>query len=158
MKFPDRVYTYDEVHLAKILIDKGYRHRLRIAGDKKFKEKTRKALELVKTAGYYDFLRTYIRMIREIEGFSQLREAEAAIWANTYTVEDMIDAACFFIQKAWQMKNYIEGKIYYGHKGEKLAVDARLRFLETLKKRSKNPKIKERCRRKIKSWDESKFL
>jgi hypothetical protein len=157
-KFPERIYTYDEVRSARVLISKGYQHRLRIKGSRTFREKTQKALKLVKTAGYYDFLRTYIRMIREIEGLSQLREAEAALWVNIYAVEDAVDAACFFVQKAWQMKNYIEGKTYYGHLGETVAVDASLRFLETLMRRSKDPKIRERCQRKMKIWDESKFL
>ena len=158
MKFPERVYTHDEVRLARGLIDKGYRHRLRVVGSRVFKEKTREALRHVRTAGYYDFLRTYIRAIREIEGLSQLREAEASIWANVYAVGDPIDAACFFIQKAWQMKNYIEGKSYYGHVGETRAVDARLTFLETLGKKSRDPKVREECQRKMREWDESKFL
>lgn len=158
MKFPKRVYTHDEVRSAKALIEKGYRHRLRTAGSYVFKEKTRTALKLIKTAGQYDFLRTYVRTVREIDGLSQLREAEASIWANMYAVEDPIDAACFFVQKAWQMKNYIEGKTYYGHLGEARAVDARLGFLETLSKKSRDPKIREECQRKLKEWDESKFL
>ncbi len=158
MEFPDRVYTRDEVRLAKDLIDEGYRHRLRIVGSRVFKEKTREALRHVKTAGYYDFLRTYVRVIREIDGLSQLREAEASIWANMYAVGDSIDAACFFIQKAWQMKNYVEGKIYYGHVGESRAVDARLTFLETLRKKTIDARVKEECQRKMRAWDESKFL
>jgi len=158
MKFPERVYTHDEVRLAKGLIDEGYRHRLRVVGSRGFKEKTRKALRHVRTAGYYDFLRTYIRAIREIEGLSQLREAEASIWANVYAVSDPIDASCLFIQKAWQMKNYIEGKTYYGHVGETRAVDARLTFLETLRKKSRDSKVREECQKKMREWDESKFL
>jgi hypothetical protein len=156
--FPERVYTYDEVRSARLLINNGYRHRLQTKGNRIFKEKTRKALKLIKTAGYYDFLRTYIRIIREIEGLSQLREAEASLWVNIYAVEDAVDAACFFVLKSWQMRNYIEGKAYYGHLGETAAIGEGLRFLETLMKRSKNPDIKEQCRKKIKVWNESKFL
>lgn len=158
MEFPDRVYTRDEVRSAKALIDEGYRHRLRIVGSRVFKEETRKALKHVKTAGYYDSLRTYVRVIREIDGFSQLREAEASIWANIYAVSDPIDAACFFVQKAWQMKSYVEGKMYYGHVGETRAVDARLAFLETLRKKTRDARVKEECQRKMRAWDESKFL
>lgn len=158
MKFPERVYTYDEVRLAKVLIGKGHRHRLRVVGSEVFKEKTREALKLVKTVRQFDFVRTYIRMIREIDGLSQLREAEAAIWANIYAVNDRIDAACFFIQKAWQMRDYIEGKAYYGHIGETRALDKRLRFLETLSKKSRDPRIREESKRKMKKWDESRFL
>jgi len=158
MKFPERVYTYDEVRLARVLIGKGHRHRLRVVGSQAFKEKTRKALKLIKTAGQYDFLRTYIRMIREIDGLSQLREAEAAIWANIYAVNDAIGAACFFVQKAWQMKDYIEGKTYYGHIGETRAFDKRLRFLETLSRKSRDPRVREETERKMREWDESRFL
>jgi len=97
-------------------------------------------------------------MIREVEGLSQLREAEASIWANIYAVEDAVDAASYFVQKAFQMKNYIEGKIYYGHQGETNSVDSRIRFLQTLEKRSKDSKIKEECKKRLKIWNESKFL
>ena len=158
MKFPERVYTRAEVRLARVLIDEGYRHRLRVVGSKLFKEKTREALRLIRTAGRYDFLRTYIRTVRQIDGLSQLREAEASIWANLYAVDDPLGAACFLIQKAWQMKSYIEGKVYYGHLGETRAVDARLEFLEELGKKSKDPKIRQECQRRVRAWDESKFL
>ncbi|MEM3041064.1 MAG: hypothetical protein QXG97_03450 [Nitrososphaerota archaeon] len=156
--FPDRVYTGEEVRLAKSLIDKGYRHRLQILGSPVFKAKTREAVKLVKTAGYFEFLRTYIRSIREVEGLSQLREAEASIWANIYTVEDAVDAAGFFVQKAYQMKAYVEGRIYYGHQGETESVDSRMTFLKTLRERSKDPRIREVCESRLKSWDESKFF
>jgi len=158
MEFPGRIYTDDEVSLAKALIDGGYKHRLRIVGSPSFKEKTRQAIELIKTAGDYDFLRRYIRTIREIEGLSQLREAEASLWTNAYTVSNPVSAAGFFIQKAWQMKNYIQGEEVYGHRAEKKAVDARLRFLEVLGKRTGDPKIREECLRKVKTWNETEFL
>ncbi|MEM2913865.1 MAG: hypothetical protein QXH91_00480 [Candidatus Bathyarchaeia archaeon] len=157
MSFPKRIYTRREVRLAKDLIDKGHRHRLRIIGNLIFKEKAMKVLKLVKTAGYYDFLRTYIRRIREIDGLSQLREEEASIWVNMHLVEDSVDAASFFIQKAWQMKNYIEGKIYY-ERGEAEALDSRIKFLEALKRLSEDPQIKKECEKRLKMWNESKFL
>ena len=156
--FPKRVYTKKEVLLARAFIEKGFRHRLNLVGSKLFKDKVRKALKLVKTAGYYDFLRTYIRTIREINGFAQLRESEASIWSNFYTVEDEVDAACFFIHKASQMKNYIEGKIYYGHIGETNALNARFKFLNTLTKKIKEPKIIFKCEKILKYWNDSKFL
>ncbi|MDI6847018.1 MAG: hypothetical protein QMD23_02665 [Candidatus Bathyarchaeia archaeon] len=59
----------------------------------------KQALKLVKTAGYYNFLRTYLRSIVEIDGLTQLREADAAIWANKYAMENPVDAASLFIQK-----------------------------------------------------------
>ncbi len=107
MKFPERVYTVEEVQKAKGLIGKGFRHRLRVRGSPEFKHQVEEALNLVKTAKHYDFLRTYIKHIVEIGGLTQLREAEASIWANKYTVADPVEAASLFIHKAHQMKDYI---------------------------------------------------
>ncbi len=158
MSFPKRIYTLDEVHLAKSLIEQGHKHRLKVLGNATFKRKTEETLKLVKVAKHDDFLRMYIRSIREVEGFSQLREEEASIWVNSYLFEDLIDAASFFIQKASQMKNYLEGKIYYGQQGETEAIDSRIKFLESLKKESNNLTIKKECEKKLKMWHESKFF
>jgi hypothetical protein len=57
-------------------------------------------LQYLKTAGYYDFLRTYVKDITEIDGITQLRETEVAIWANQYAVNNPIDAASLLVQKA----------------------------------------------------------
>jgi hypothetical protein len=157
-RFPKRVYTKDEVAEAKRLIEGGYKHRLRITGSQDFKTKVRKALKLIKTAGYHNFVRTYIRTVREIYGLSQLREAEAALWANLYAVEDPVDGACFIVQKSWQMKSYIEGKAYYGHVGETLAAQERLEFLKKLLKRTRDARIKEDCGRRLKIREDSVFL
>lgn len=157
-RFPKRVYTQSEVLEAKTLIDGGYKHRLRTIGSRDFKMKVRKALKLIKTAGYYNFVRTYIRTIREINGLSQLREAEAAVWANLYAVEDPVDGACFIIQKTWQMKNYIEGKTYYGHIGETLAAQEQVKFLKELLEQTRNAKIKEDCVKRLKIREDSVFL
>ena len=73
-----------------------------------FKNKVKEALDLIKKADYYSFLISYIKKIVDVNGFSQLREAEVAIWVNKYAVADPVDAASFFIQKAYQMKEYIE--------------------------------------------------
>jgi len=156
MKFPKRVYTIKEVKKARELIAKGYKHRLKVVGSPDFKSKTKEALKLVKTAKYYDFLRTYIRQIREIDGLSQLREAEAAIWANKYAVADPVEAAGFIIQKAQQMKGFIEGKLYYD-KGEIKAVEKRIEFLETLRDRSRNQAVKKKCEENLKRWAELTF-
>jgi hypothetical protein len=118
----------------------------------------KETLDLIKTAGYYDFLRAYIRDIVEIEGFSQLREAEVAIWANKELLQDSVDAASFFIQKAQQMKDFLEDKPYYGGSGEISAVNKRLEFLETLKNKSKEPNVKQRCEEILKNYAESTFL
>ncbi len=123
-------------------------------GGPEFNLKVKKALRLIKTAKYYDFFRTYIKEIKEISGFSQLRESEVAIWANMYAVAEPVDAASFFIQKAYQMMEYLEGKLYYGGEAEKRSVERRVEFLEELKKRSNNKDVKKRCKEYIKRWRE----
>ncbi len=156
MKFPERVYTAEEVKKAMQLIGKGYKHNLEVNGSQDFRNKAEEALELIKTAEYYDFLRTYIRQIREIDGLSQLREAEVAIWANKYAVADPIEAAGFIIQKAQQMKDFIEGRLYY-ETAEVRAVKKRIEFLETLKDRSKDQAVKKECEENLKRWTETTF-
>ncbi len=74
--FPERVYTADEVKAAKESIDQGYKHDLTVEGSPDFKEKVNSALDLIKTAGYFEFLRAHIRKIIEIDGITQLRETE----------------------------------------------------------------------------------
>jgi hypothetical protein len=158
LSFPTRIYTVEEVKKAKELLDKGYKHRLRVKGTPNFKQKVKQSLALVKTAGYYDFLRTYIRNIIEIDGLTQLRQADAAIWANTYAVENPVDAASLFIQKANHMKEYLEGKLYYGGTAEKRSVEKRIKFLEALKSKSKEKEIIEECERLLKFWSESSLV
>jgi len=156
MRFPERVYTVEEVKKARKLIEKGHKHNLEVSGSPDFKRKVEEALELIRTAEHYDFLRTYIRQIREIDGLSQLREAEVAIWANKYAVADPIEAAGFIIQKAQQMKDFIEGRLYYD-KGEMKAVQKRIEFLETLRDRTKNQDVKKKCEEILKKWTEITF-
>jgi hypothetical protein len=155
LKFPERVYTAEEVKTAKELIDKGYKHRLTVKGSLNFKQKVSQTLKLVKTAGYYEFLRTYIKQIIEIDGLTQLRETEAAIWANKFAVENPVDAASLFIQKTNQMKEYIEGELYYGGTAEKRSVEKRIEFLESLKNKSEKKEVKEECERLLKMWEDS---
>lgn len=137
---------------------KGYKHFLRVNGSLHFKQKVKEALKLIKTAGYNDFLRMHIREIREIDGLTQLREAEAAIWANKYAVQNPVDAASLFVQKANHMKEYLEGKLYYGGEAERRSVEKRIEFLETLKRKCRKKEIKEECERLLKNWSESVFL
>ena len=158
MEFPKRIYTTEELKKAGELVKKGYKHRLRVKGSPIFKQKVKQALELIKTAGYYNFLRTYIRNIVEIDGLTQLREADAAIWANKYAVQNPVDAASLFIQKANHMKEYLEGKLYFGGEAEARSVQKRIGFLETLKMKSRKKEIKEECERLLRSWSESVFL
>jgi hypothetical protein len=155
LKFPERVYTEKEVKTARELTKKGYKHNLTVEGSPNFKQKVNQALELTKTAGYYEFLRTYIRQITEIDGLTQLRETEAAIWANEFAVENPVDAASLLIQKANHMKEYLEGKLYYGGTAENRSVEKRIHFLEVLKDKSQDENVKEECARLLQMWEDS---
>jgi hypothetical protein len=155
MSFPEKIYTVQEVKTAKKLIDQGYKHELTVKGTEEFKQKISRILELVKTAGYYDFLRTYIRQIIEIDGLTQLRETEAAIWANKFAVENPVDAASLFIQKTYHMKQYLDGELYYGGSSETLTVEKRIGFLEELKNKTAEKAVKDECERLLKMWEES---
>ncbi|MBN1245193.1 hypothetical protein JXA31_06330 [Candidatus Bathyarchaeota archaeon] len=155
MEFPERVYTEKEVKTARELVNKGYKHNLTVEGSLKFKQKVNQALELTKTAGYYDSLRTYIRKIIEIDGLTQLRETEAAIWANKFAVENPVDAASLLIQKVNHMKEYLEGELYYGGNAEKRSVEKRMQFLEVLKSKSQDESVKEECARLLQMWEDS---
>jgi hypothetical protein len=150
------VYTQEEVAKAQELIKKGYKHTLKVEGTSQFKNEIKKVLDLIRAADYYDFLRTYIRQIVEMEGFSQLHEADAAIWANMSMLIDPVDAASYIVQKAQQMKGYLEGNLYYGT-GEIPAIEKRLEFIKTLKSKSKNADITKRCDELLKKWAETKI-
>jgi hypothetical protein len=156
--FPERVYTQTEVEKAKELIRKGCKHRLAIRGSSIFRNKVREALELVKVAGYYDFLRTYIRRIEEIDGLTQLRQADAVIWANKYAVENSANAASFFVQKADSMERYLEGELYYGGRAEKRSYQKRIEFLQALRTRSKDKKVIDECDRLLRMWNDSSLV
>jgi hypothetical protein len=155
VSFPDRVYTTEEVKNAKTLVDQGYKHNLIVEGTPEFRKQVNKALELIKTAEYYDFLQSYIRKIMEIDGITQLRETEVAIWANKFAVENPVDAASLFIQKAYHMKEYLEGELYYGGNAEKRSVAKRIEFLQTLKTKTEDKEIKEECERLLEMWKDS---
>jgi hypothetical protein len=154
-KFPKRVYTEDEVKTAKTLIDNGYKHHVTVRGSTFFKQKVEKTIVLVKTAGYYDFFRTYIARVQEIDGVTQLRQSEASIWANDYAVENPVDAGSVFVQKASHMKEYLEGAMYYGGQAEKRSAEKRIEFLEALKKKSLEKEVVAECERLIKMWKDS---
>jgi hypothetical protein len=158
LEFPERVYTEKEVKTARELVNKGYKHTLTVEGSQKFEKKVNQTLELLKTAGYYEMLRTYIRQIKEIDGITQLRETEAGIWANKFAVENPVDAASLFIQKAHHMKEYLEGELYYGGTAEKRSVEKRIQFLEVLKEKSQDEKVKEECARLLQMWEDSSIV
>lgn len=155
MKFPKKVYTEKEVEKAKELIESGYKHELKVEGTSEFKKKVNQALNLLKVAKYYELVRTYIREIIEIDGLTQLRETEAILWANKFAVENPVDAASLFVQKTNHMKEYLEGKEYYGGQAEKRSVDKRIKFLEILEKESKDISVKDECKRLLKMWEEA---
>lgn len=156
MEFPERVYTQEEVNRARELVRNGYKHTLSIRGSQLFEDKMDVVLELIRTADYYDFLRTYIRQIVEMEGFSQLHEADAAVWANLSTLVDPVDAASYIVQKAQQMRDYLEGNLYYGT-GEMAAIEKRLEFINALKTKSNSEKIRKRCEELLKKWADTKM-
>ena len=158
MGFPARIYTEAEVKQVRDLIDKGYKHHLRVKGSAPFRQKVKETIALTKTAGYYDFFRTYIRSIEEIDGLTQLRQSEAKLWANKYAVKNTVDAASLFIQKAGHMKEYLEGTLYYGGQAERRSDEKRIEFLEALKGRSHEKEVVEECERLIKMWKESSLV
>jgi hypothetical protein len=129
LDFPETVYTTQELKTAKTLVDKGYKHNLTVEGEPDFVSKVNVALELIKTAGYTGFLKSHIRKIQEIDGLTQLRETEVAIWANKFAVDNPVDAASLFVQKAFSMKEYLQGELYYGGVAEKRSIAKRIEFL-----------------------------
>ena len=153
MDFPERIYTQEEVKKARTLIENGYKHNLKIEGKPIFVTKVEEVLRLIKTAGYYSFLRTYIRVIREIGGLSQLREQEAAIWFHVKALDDPIDDAGFIIQKTQQMKDFIEGRLYY-ETGEIRAVNKRIEFIKSLMVKTDDPSIINSCKENLERWKE----
>ncbi|MFA7397730.1 MAG: transmembrane 9 family protein [Crenarchaeota archaeon] len=155
MGFPERVYTGKELNAAKSLVDQGYRHQLTVDGKPEFIQKVEKAIEYIKTAGYYDYLQTYIKFITEIDGMTQLRQSEVAIWANKFAVGNPVDAASLFIQKAYSMQEYLEGKLYYGGAAEKRSIAKRIEFLQTLKEKTTDESVKEECARLLGLWHDS---
>jgi hypothetical protein len=155
LDFPERVYTQEEHEQAKHLIDKGYKHQITVVGNQDFKQKVSQALELAKIANFYEFLRTYLREIKEIDGLTQLRETEVAIWANKFAVENAVDFASLLVQKAYHMKEYLDGELYYGGASEKRTVQKRIEFLEILKGKSADITVTNECDRLLEMWQES---
>jgi hypothetical protein len=153
MDFPKRIYTKEEVKQARELIDKGYKHETQIDGSTEFITKVGKALDLIATAGYCDFVQTYIRIIKEISGLSQLREEDAAIWFHLKALDDPVNDAGFIIQKTQQMKDFIEGRLYY-ETAEIRAVNKRLEFVKKLQEQTKDLEIKKKCEENITKWKE----
>ena len=157
-RFPRRIYTADEVERARQFAQSGLKHRLVLNGSLNFKRGARAALRHVKTAGFRDLLRTYIRKIVEVDGFSQLREDDAAIWMNTQSLANAIEAAGFLVQKAFLMKEFLEGRLHYGGAAEARSVEKRVKFLKALETQANSRIVKEECKRMLRSWADSAFV
>jgi len=138
-------------------LDAGYKHDLSIVGSPSFKEKIKEILSLIKAADYYDFLRTYIRKISEVGGLSQLREAEATIWLSDIIAGKPCEGARFVVQKAEQMKSYIDGKEYY-IRGERSAVAKSVIFLEKLVNSIEDETMRVKCEDTLRQWREAKIV
>ena len=67
-------------------------------------------------------------------------------------MDNPIDAASLFIQKAYSMQEYLEGKLYYGGEAERRSIAKRLEFLENLKEKSPDSKVKAECERLLELW------
>jgi hypothetical protein len=155
LSFPDKVFTGKELKEARALVEQGYKHQLNVDGKSDFTRKVKEALEYIKTAGYYDYLATYIRTITEIDGMTQLRQSEVSIWANKFAVDNPIDAASLFIQKAFSMQEYLAGKLYYGGAAEKRSIAKRIEFLQALRDKTTDASVKEECNRLLGLWNDS---
>ncbi|MEM1515616.1 MAG: hypothetical protein QXH24_06165 [Candidatus Bathyarchaeia archaeon] len=131
---------------------------LRVEGSGEFREKVQRALELIKIAGYYDFFKTYICCIKEIEGFTQLRVSEATIWANKYAIDDPVDAAGRLIQEAYYMMMQIEGEETSESIIEFRAFEKRIEFLKKLMEISQDENIRKGCEKLIRMWNESLLI
>lgn len=157
-EFPTRVYTAEERSVARRLIEGGFRHRLVVIGSPEFRLKVNEALEMLRVAGYIDFLSAYVEKIVRTEGISQLREEEAALWLGEKVVEDPLEAARFVVQKAEQMRCYLEGLETYLGTVERRSVMRSLEFLEFLRDKSGDEAVRNRCEELLKRWSEGHTL
>ena len=157
LEFPERIYTLEEFRKARECVEGGYKHRLRVVGSPAFKGKVREMLSLIHKAGYYNYLRTYIRLIMEIDGVSQLREAEAIIWLNIYMVKEAVEGARFIVQKAEQMRDYLSGEQYY-EMGELNAVKKSVEFLQTLMEKRIDKRLRNKCEETVRLWTKETVL
>ena len=145
--FPERLLTEEEIKRARELIDAGYRHEVEVRGSEGFVRAIKRALELIRTAGegYWDLLRAYIRAIVEVEGFSQLRPEEATVWVSTGTAKNPVLTASLLVQKALQMKRYLEGKPFYGHLCEIETTRAKYDFIRELREKCDDEEVRRLC-------------
>jgi len=144
-EFPERLLTEEEIRRALELIRAGYRHEIAISGSEEFVRAVREALGLVDLAGYGDLVRAYIRAIVQVEGFSQLRHEEATLWLSTEAVRNPVLTASFIVQKAVQMRNYLEGRPFYGHRCEFETARVRYEFVRKLREKCQDQRVRELC-------------
>jgi hypothetical protein len=157
LEFPRRIYTVKEVMKARECVNNGYKHRLTVIGSNDFKEKIKRIKSLLRITDYFDFFRTYIRTIQEIDGISQLRETEATIWLNDVLARKPCDGARFVIQKAYQMQDYLAGKQFY-EKGEMAAIEKSLEFLRLLQEKRITDDLKQQCKLILDQWTDDQVL
>ena len=157
MEFPRRIYTVTEVMKARECVNNGYKHRLTVIGSNDFKEKVKRIKSLLRITDYFDFFRTYIRTIQEIDGISQLRETEATIWLNDVLASKPCDGSRFLIQKAYQMQDYLAGKQFY-EKGEMAAIEKSLDFLRLLQEKRIADDLKQQCKLILDQWTDDQVL
>ncbi|HDI01959.1 MAG TPA: hypothetical protein ENF78_05990 [Candidatus Bathyarchaeota archaeon] len=143
--FPKRLMTKEEIDRALELIRAGYRHQVEIKGSEDFVKAVREALRLVDLAGYGDEVRAYIRAVVEVEGFSQLRPEEATLWVSSGAIGNTVLLASLIVQKALQMKFYLEGKPFYGHICELKTTQAKYEFIRKLREKCEDEDIKKVC-------------
>jgi hypothetical protein len=142
---------------ARECVNNGYKHRLTVIGSNDFKEKVKRIKSLLRITDYFDFFRTYIRTIEEIDGISQLRETEATIWLNDVVARKPCDGARFVIQKAYQMQDYLAGKQFY-EKGEMAAIEKSLEFLRLLQEKRIADDLKQQCKFVLDQWTDDQVL
>jgi hypothetical protein len=71
-----------------------------------------------------------------------------------YAVENPVDAASLLVQKANHMKEYLEGKLYYGGAAEKRSDEKRIESLKVLKAKSQEEQVREECEKILTLWRE----
>ena len=143
--FPERLMTREEIERALELIRAGYRHEIEVRGSEGFVRAVGEALRLVDLAGYGDDVRAYIRAVVEVEGFSQLRPEEATVWVNSQAARNPVLLASLLVQKALQMRFYLEGRPFYGHICEIKTTQARYEFVRKLKEKCDDERVKRLC-------------
>jgi hypothetical protein len=70
-------------------------------------------------------------------------------------VENAVDAASLFVQKAFSMKEYLDGELYYGGNAEKRSIVKRIEFLRALKEKTIDQNVSQECQLLLDLWAES---